>query len=115
MPGANEFCIYDPHHEGAEVFDSQKWKPDTPIEVEEETYRLDTINFSQPRLTKRVTRSRAATLPTIVKRLETSIEHVQPLPPRGTDVRRVIAVQESKVNEKTWHITCVPKTSAKVS
>ena len=26
MPGASEFCTRDPHHEGAEVFGSQKQK-----------------------------------------------------------------------------------------
>ena len=24
MPGADDFCTWDPHHEGAEVFGSQK-------------------------------------------------------------------------------------------
>ena len=31
MPGTNDFCTRDPHHEGVEVFGSQKQKPDIPI------------------------------------------------------------------------------------
>ena len=41
------------------------------------------------------------------------MERIQPLPPVGTDIRRITAVLESTVNEKTWHIARVPKTSAK--
>ena len=32
---------------------------------------------------------------------------------RGTNVRHITAIQESKVNERTWHIARVLKTSAK--
>ena len=32
---------------------------------------------------------------------------------RRTDVHRITAVQESRVNERTWHIAHIPKTSAK--
>ena len=53
MPRADEFCTRDPHHEGAEIFGSQKRELDTPIGVDEETYRSNTINFSWPRLGKR--------------------------------------------------------------
>ena len=113
MPGANEFCTRDSHHEGAEVFGSQKRKPHTPIEADDKTHRRDTINFSWPHPLKRVTRACVAILPTIVKEVETSTEQVQPSPPVGTNVRRITAVQESRINERTWHIACVPKTSAK--
>ena len=41
------------------------------------------------------------------------MERIQPLPPVGTDIRRITAVLESTINEKTWHIARVPKTSAK--
>jgi hypothetical protein len=49
MPGGEEFCTRDPHLEGAEVFGSQKRRPDTPNGDDGETYRLDTVNFSRPR------------------------------------------------------------------
>ena len=100
MPGTSEFCIRDPHHKVAEVFGSQKRKHDTPIGANEETHRPDTIHFSRPMLPKRVIRARAATLPTIVEEFETSVEPNQPLPPVGSDICRVTAVQESIVNEK---------------
>ena len=113
MPGADDFCTQDPHHEGAEVFGSQKRKPDTPIGADDETHRPDTISFSRPPPLKRVTRARAATLPTIPEEVEPCMEQIQPLPPVGTNIRRITAVLESTVNEKTWHIARVPKTSAK--
>ena len=101
MPGANDFCTRDPHHEGAEVFGSQKRKSDTPMGADDETHRSDTINFSRPHPLKRVTKARTATLPTIVKEVETSIEQVQPSPPVGTNVRRITTIQEFKINERT--------------
>ena len=113
MLEADDFCTRDSHHEGAEVFGSQKQKPDTPIGADDETHRLDTISFSRPPPLKRVTRACAATLPTIPEEVEPCMERIQPLPPVGTDIRRIIAVLESMVNEKTWHIAHVPKTSAK--
>ena len=113
MPGADDFCTRDPHHEEAEVFGSQKRNPDTPIGADDETYRPDTISFSRPHPLKRVTRARAATLPTIPEEVEPCMERIQPLPPVGTDIRRITPVMEFIVNEKTWHIARTPKTSAK--
>ena len=113
MLGADEFCTQDAHHEGTEVFGSQKRKPDTPIIANEEIHRLDTINFFWPHSMKRVTKAQVATLPTIVEEVKTSIEEVQPLPRARTDVHRITTVQESRVNEMAWHIARVPKTSAK--
>ena len=113
MPGADDFCTGDPHYEGAEVFGSQKRKPDIPIRVDDKTHRSDTINFSQPHPLKRITKARAATLPTIVEEVEPCIEQIQFLPPVGTDIRHITVVQESTLNEGTWHIARVPKTSAK--
>ena len=102
MLGTNEFCTRDPHHEGAEVFSSQKRKPDTSIEADEKTHKPNTINFSWPHSVKKVTKARIATLPTIVEEVETSTEEVQPLPPlAGTDVRHITTVQESRINERT--------------
>ena len=113
MFGVDEFCTRNRHHERVEVFGSQKRKSDIPIKADDETHRPDTINFFRPHLVKRVTRARAPTLSTIVEEVETSVEQVQPSPPTGTDVRRIIVVQESRVNERTWHIARVPKTFSK--
>ena len=95
------------------VFGSQKWKLDTHIGANKETHRSDTINFSRPHPAKKVTKAYAAILPTIVEELVTYAKQVQPLPLAGTNVHCVTAVQESKINERTWHIARVPKTSIK--
>ena len=97
MPGADDFCTRDPHHEGVEVFGSQKQKPDTPIGADDETHRPDTINFSRPHPLKRVTRVRVATLPTIPEEVEPCMQRTQPLPPVGTDIRCITTVLESTV------------------
>ena len=92
MPRADDFCIRDPHHEGVEVFGSQKQKPNIPIGAHDETHRLDTISFSLPHPLKRVTRARAATLPTIAEEVEPCTKQIQPLPPIGIDIRRITVV-----------------------
>ena len=74
MPGVDDFCTRDPHHERAEVFGSQKQKPDTPIGANDETHRPDTISFFRPPPLKRVTRARAAILPTIPEEVEPCME-----------------------------------------
>ena len=63
MPGGEEFCTHDPHLEGAEVFGSQKRRPDTPIDDDSETHHPDTVNFSRPPPAKRVTQSQPVPLP----------------------------------------------------
>lgn len=104
MLGAEMFCTREPHHERAEVFGSQKRKPDTPIGAEEETYRPDTINFSRPRASKRVTQATTSTLLTIVEEVAMPPTHHIPSSSTSTDILRVTSVQETNVNEKLWHI-----------
>ena len=91
MPEADDFCTQDLHHEGAEVFGSQNQNPDAPIGANNETHRPDTINFFRAHPLKRVTRARAAILPTIVEEAKISIEQIQSLPPVGTDVCCLVA------------------------
>ena len=76
MLETDEFCTCDSHHEGVEVFGSQKQKLDTPIRADEETHRPDTINFSRPLTVKKVTRARAASLPTILEKHSPTVEEV---------------------------------------
>lgn len=78
MPGGEEFCTRSPHLEGAEVFGSQKRKPDHPIGADDETHRPDTVNFSRPRVAQRTTRSHASPLPTIVEESSPSVLEVPP-------------------------------------
>ena len=113
MPGTEDFCTREPHLEGTEVFMSQKQKPGTPIGADNETHRPNTINFSYPRLDKKVTRSRAATLPTVIEEESPSIQEVLSPVAAGLDFRRITAIQESKVNKKLCHIARMLFTSAK--
>ena len=39
MPGGQDFCTRNPHLKGAEVFGSQKRRPDTPIGDDRESHR----------------------------------------------------------------------------
>ena len=48
MPSGEDFCTRDPYLEGAEVFGSQKRRPDTPIGDDGKTHRPNTVNFSRP-------------------------------------------------------------------
>ena len=113
MPGANQFYTRDPHHKAAKFFGSHKQKPDMPIIVDNKSHRPNTLNFSRPRASKRVTKARATTMPTIQEK---------PLPPScevplhldvEVDIRHVTTVQETKVNEKMWHIAYLFKTFVK--
>jgi hypothetical protein len=114
MPGAEDFCTRDAHLEGAEVFGSRKRKPDLPLGAEEETHRPDTVNFSRPRVGRRVTRARAQNLSTIHEEVHVEVERpAQPPASTGIDIGRVTAVEETRVNEKLWHIARLNKVSAK--
>ena len=61
-PVGKSFFTRDLHLEDAEVFGSQKRRPDTPIGDDGKTHRPDTMHFSRPRPGKRVTRSQPETL-----------------------------------------------------
>ena len=75
--------------------------------------RANTINFSGLRPGKRVTRFRVAALPIIIEEESPSVQEVLSLVAAGLDFRRVTAIQESKINEKLWHIARVLLTSGK--
>ena len=92
MPGAEVFCTREPHLEGAEVFGSQKRKPNTPIGADSETHRPDTINFLCPRLGKRITRSGAATLPTVIEEVSPAVQELFSPVAAGLDFRRITAI-----------------------
>jgi hypothetical protein len=76
--GVDEFCTRSPHLEGAEVFGSQKRKPDTPIGADDETHRPDTVKFSRPRVAQKTIRSHASSLPTIVEESSPSVLEAPP-------------------------------------
>ena len=126
MPGADEFCTRQPRMAGEEVFGSIKRKADLPLGAEEESHRPDKVNFSHPRGSGRAVRTRTVQMPIIVEDdIEDDPEVREEHPPASEDVnsptslakeggiRHVNAVQETKVNVKEWHISRLPKTSAK--
>jgi hypothetical protein len=70
------------------VFGSQKRRPDTPIGDDGDTHRPDTVNFSCPPPSKRVTRSQLETLPTIIEESSPSVQEVQVPSPAGLGFKR---------------------------
>jgi len=113
MPGGKEFCTRNPYLEGAEVFGSQKRRPNTPIGDDGDTHRPDTMNFSRLRPDKRVTRSQPETLPTLIEESSPSVQDVQVPSPGGIGFHRVNVVQKTKVDVSHWHIIRIPHTSGK--
>ena len=113
MRGVVEFCTRNPHLKGAKVFRSQKRKSDTSIRANNETHRPDTVNFSCPSPNKTITRSWKAILSTIIEEASPSMHDVAPPSPIGLGFRQGTTIQESKVNEKLWHIASLPHTFTK--
>ena len=114
MPGADEFCMRDPHLEGAEVFGSRKRKPNLLLGSEHESHRPDKVNFSHPCGLGRVTRTRVAlaaveddvedqeevhVLPSSSEPKEVKVLHSSPepmpTPPQDGTLVHVTAVKET--------------------
>jgi hypothetical protein len=108
MPSGDEYCTRSPHLEGAEVIGSEKRKSDTSIGADAETHRPNTLNLFCPRVAQRTTRSHASPLPIIVEESSPIMLEVPPPFPIGMDFRSVTTIQESKMDEKIWHITRFP-------
>jgi hypothetical protein len=81
---------------------------DYPIGTDDETHRLDSVNFFCPRLGKRLSRSNIVILSTIVEESSLDVQEVQAPSPSELDFRRVSTAQETKVDELVWHIARVP-------
>jgi hypothetical protein len=124
MPGAEDFYTRVPRMAGEEVFGSSKRKADLPLGAEEESHRPDKVNFSYPRGSGRVVRARPVQMPIILEDIEDDtivqdIHHelepqsIPASPPNEGGIRHVSVVEETKVDVKEWHISRLPKTSAK--
>jgi hypothetical protein len=124
MPGAEEFCTRVPHMSGEEVFGSTKRKADLPLGAEEESHRPDKVNFSHPRGSGCAVKAHTVQMPIILEDTEDDIDvreiHPEPendnisaSPPNEGEIRHVSVVEETKVNVNEWHISRLPKTSAK--
>jgi hypothetical protein len=97
-----------------------KAKTDVPLSFEGESHRPDKVNFSRPRIATRSSRANHAScsLPVVVEEVSPELHEEQALNDLGTtgDVGRpghVTAVHETACKETEWHITRLPKTSAK--
>ena len=122
--GVQDFVTREPHLEGEEVFGSQKWKADMPLGCEHDSHRPDKVNFSRPRVR---TRSAIASTSTPAAAV---IEEGIPFPPGTDDMEtmpsdehedhprsnhpmHVTGIQETECNEREWHMSRLPKSSAK--
>jgi hypothetical protein len=114
MPRVEEFCTQEPHFEGEEVFGSQKYKADIPLESEHESHRPDRVNFSSPRVRTRATAAADAScsLSDILEEPSTDLQE-HPIPNVNRRTIHVTAIYEIAYKETEWHIARLPKTSAK--
>jgi hypothetical protein len=114
MPEAEEFCTWEPHFEGDEVFGSQKRKADISLGSEHESHRLDRVNFSRPRVKIRFTAAANASCSLSDIPEEPSIDlQEHPIPNINSRTTHVTAIHETTCKETEWHIARLPKTSAK--
>lgn len=81
--------------------------------MDEDTYRQDTVNFSRPQIGRRVISAHAENLGTVYKEDEVQECSLEPSTPFGPRIQRVTSVQEIKVNERLWYISCLKETSSK--
>ena len=107
---------------GKEVFDSQKRKADVPLGFEGESHRSNKVNFFHPRIATMSSGAYHATcnLPDVVEELSLELQEDQApynLDTAG-DIRKpnhVTAIHETAYKETEWHITRIPKTSARLA
>ena len=119
-----DFVTREPHLEGEEVFGSQKRKADMPLSCKQDSHRPDKVNFSRPRVRTRSSVANTSTpaegaiedgisFPAGMDDMETmpSGEH-QHRPPNHHPMH-VTGTQETDCDEREWHISRLPKSSAK--
>ena len=122
--GVQDFVSREPHLEGEEVFGSQKRKADMPLGCEHDSHRPDKVNFSRPRV--RIRSSMAPTTSTAPIAIEDDMsfrahadvmetmpsEESQELP-QNSHPMHVTGIQETDCDDQAWHISRLPKSSAK--
>jgi hypothetical protein len=114
MPRAEEFCTWEPHFEGEEVFGSQKCKGDVSLGSEHESHMPDRVNFSRLRISTRSTRvgGTSCSLNDIPEELFPDL-HEHPIPIYNCRATHVTAIQEIACKKMEWHIARLLKTLAK--
>ena len=122
--GVQDFVTREPHLEGEEVFGSQERKADMPLGCEHDSHRPDKVNFSRPRVR---TRSSVAGTTTValaaidedisfradVDVMETMTSEEHPERPQNHHPMYLIGIQETDYDKREWHISRLPKSSAK--
>ena len=119
MPGADKFCIRDPHLEGEEVFVSLKRKAGLAPGSEFDSHRPDKISISLPCAKSRRTNPRVVDLssdgnvqyPGVAPNAASAPDSRSP--PSSLRVQYTKYVLESDCDDRQWHIARLPKTSAK--
>ena len=114
----------EPHLEGEEVFGSQKRKADMPLGYEQDSHRPDKVNFSRPRVRTRSSVASTSTpaggaiedcisFPTGMDDMETMPSGEHQHRPLNHHPMHVTGTQETDCDEREWHISRLPKSSAK--
>lgn len=118
--GADYFYIRDPLFKREEVFDSLKRKPDVPLRVDREAHMPDIVYYSHPRGLKKTALAQVVSLLVITEEEEEELKKdaatpgvASVSPAQKGGIHLVTSVQETKVDERTWHIVRLPKESSK--
>jgi hypothetical protein len=105
---------------GEEVFGSQKQKANIPLGFEGEIHQPNKLNFSRLRIATKSSRANHAScsLPDVVEEVSLELQEDQAPNNLGTtgDIGRpghVTTIHETACKETEWHISRLPKTSAK--
>jgi hypothetical protein len=120
LPGVELFCTRAPQMAGEEVFGSQKQKANIPLGFEGEIHQPNKLNFSRLRIATKSSRANHAScsLPDVVEEVSLELQEDQAPNNLGTtgDIGRpghVTTIHETACKETEWHISRLPKTSAK--
>ena len=118
-----DFVTREPHLEGEEVFGSQKRKADMPLGCEQDSHRPNKVNFSRPHVRTRSVVAGTSTTATAPSDEDISFRadvDVMEIVPSGEHLERpqnrhplhVTGIEESDCDEREWHISRLPKSSA---
>ena len=108
-----DFVTREPHLEGEEVFGSQKRKADMPLGCKHDSHRPDKVNFSRPRVRTRSAIQEGIPFPPGMDDMETMPLEEHDEHPRNHHPMHVTGIQEMDCDEREWHMSRLPKSSAK--
>ena len=115
MPEGKEWCTHTPHFEGEEVFGSIARKLNLPLRFEFDSHHLEKMNFSRPKVQKRMKKGHRESAPTTIDLFPPSSStfsndiRIMSPPAKasnvvGVQVKHVTSVEESDCNVRQWHI-----------